>query len=92
MVHKSITSWPQTLRARVKLKGSLSDLRGRTPRWIGTLEALDDEHCALSVGGDCPETLVGLLLYAGTDFTLLDPPEAATPIREIAERLLRAIR
>jgi predicted DNA-binding transcriptional regulator YafY len=92
MVRRAITHWPQTLRARVKLKGSLTQLRGRMPTWIGTLEALDDEHCALSVGGDCPETLVGLLLHAGMDFTLLDPPEAAQPIRDVADRLLRAIR
>lgn len=91
MVHKSITSWPQTLHARVKLKGSLADLRGRMPSWVGTLERFDEEHCALSVGGDCPETLVALLLHSGMDFTLLDPPEAAQPIRAVAERLLRSI-
>lgn len=93
MVQQSITSaWPHSLRARVKLKGSLSELRTRMPAWIGTLEVLDDAHCALTVGGDCPEMLAGMLLYAGMDFTLLDPPEAAQPIREVAERLLRAIR
>jgi predicted DNA-binding transcriptional regulator YafY len=91
MVRQAITSWPQNLRARVKLKGSLAELRGRMPMWIGTLETLDDQHCALSVGGDCPETLVGLLLHAGMDFTLIDPPESAAPIREVADRLLRAI-
>jgi predicted DNA-binding transcriptional regulator YafY len=91
MVQNSITSWPQPLRARVKLRGSLAELRPRMPAWIGTLEALDDHHCALSVGGDCPEMLVGMLLHAGADFTLLDSPEAAQPIREMARRLLRAV-
>jgi len=92
MVQRSITSWPQTLRARVKVKGTLTDLRRRLPSWIGTLDALDEEYCALSIGAECPETLVGALLYAGQDFTLLDPPEAAKPIREVAERLLRSLR
>lgn len=91
MVQRSITSWPQPLRARVKVKGSLAELRRQMPSWIGTLEAFDDEHCALTVGGDSPEMLTGLLLYAPADFTLLDPPEAAQPIRAVAERLLRAI-
>jgi predicted DNA-binding transcriptional regulator YafY len=91
MVQKAITSWPQPLRARVKLKGTLADLRPRMPTWVGTLEALGEEHCALTVGGDGPEMLVGLLLYASADFTLLDPPEAAQSIRDVAQRLLRAI-
>jgi predicted DNA-binding transcriptional regulator YafY len=91
MVQKSITSWPQTLRARVQLKGSLAQLRPRMPAWVGTLETLDDDHCALTVGGDGPEMLAGMLLHAGVDFTLLDPPEAAQPIRDVAERLLRGV-
>jgi predicted DNA-binding transcriptional regulator YafY len=91
MVQKSITSWPQTLRARVKLKGSIGELRSRMPSWIGTLEPLDAEHCALTVGGDCPEMLAGMLLHTSMDFTLLDPPEAAQPLRDVAERLLRGI-
>jgi hypothetical protein len=44
-----------------------------------------------SAGGDCPEMLAGMLLHAGVDFTLLDPPEAAESIRGVAERLLRGI-
>jgi predicted DNA-binding transcriptional regulator YafY len=91
MVQKSITSWPQTLRARVKVKASLAELRARMPSWVGTLEALDGDHCALTVGGDSPEMLAGMLLHADVDFTLLDPPEAAQPIREVAERLLRGV-
>ena len=91
MVQKSITSWPQTLRARVKLKGTIAELRRQMPSWVGTLETLDEEHCTLTVGADSPEMLTGLLLYAPADFILLDPPDAAKPIRAIAERLLRSI-
>jgi predicted DNA-binding transcriptional regulator YafY len=91
MVQRSITSWPQTLRARVRLEGSVTEVRRRLPSWVGTLEPLDDNHCALTVGGDCPETLVGLILHASADFTLLDPPEAAESIRAVADRLLRGI-
>jgi hypothetical protein len=35
--------------------------------------------------------LAAMLLHAGGDFTLLDPPEAAPPIRDVAERLLRGV-
>jgi predicted DNA-binding transcriptional regulator YafY len=91
MVQRSITSWPQTLRARVKIKGSITELRRRMPSWVGTLETLDEDHCALTVGGESAEMLAGMILYAGVDFTLLDPPEAAESIRVVADRLLRGI-
>lgn len=91
MVRKSITSWPQPFRARVRIEGSVTELRRRMPAWVGTLEALGDHSCALTVGGDSPEMLAGMILHAGVDFTLLDPPEAAQPIREVAHRLLRGV-
>jgi predicted DNA-binding transcriptional regulator YafY len=91
MVRKSITSWPQTLRARVRIEGPVAGLRARIPAWVGTLEPLDDHSCTLTVGGDSPEMLAGMILHAGADFTLLDPPEAAQPIRDVAQRLLRGV-
>lgn len=91
MVQRSITSWPQTLRARIKIKGALAELRRRLPSWVGTLEPLDEDHCALTVGGESAEMLAGMILYAGVDFTLLDPPEAAQSIRDVAARLLRGV-
>jgi predicted DNA-binding transcriptional regulator YafY len=91
MVRKSITSWPQTLRARVRINASAAELQARTPSWVGAIEPLDESHCELTVGGDCPEMLVTLLLHAVADFTLIEPAEAAQPIREVADRLLRAV-
>ena len=90
MVRKSITTWVHALHARVRIRGSAADLKARIPSWVGVVEPLDDSHAALTVSGDCPETLVALLLHAGADFTLIEPPEMAQPIRDIAERLLRA--
>ena len=91
MVRKSITNWVQPLHARVRIRGSAADLKARLPSWVGVVEPLDDSHAALTVGGDCPEMLVALLMHAGADFTLIEPPEVAQPIRDIAERLLRAV-
>jgi hypothetical protein len=91
MVRKSITSWPQHFHARVKVKGTLADLQPRIPAWIGRLEPLDQGHCLLDVSGDGPEMVAALLLHAGVQVTSIDPPEAAQPIREVAERLLRLI-
>ena len=91
MVRKSITSWPQTLRARVRVEVPAAELQARTPSWVGTIEPLDEGSCELTVGGDCPEMLVWLLLHAMGDFTLIEPSEAAEPIRAVAERLLRSV-
>lgn len=91
MVRKSITSWPQMFRARVRIERPLAELRARVPAWVGTLESLDDRSCTLTVSGDGPEMLAGLILQAGVDFTLLDPPEAARPIRDVARRLLKGV-
>ena len=91
MVQKSITSWPQTLRARVRINAPAAELRARTPSWVGTIEPLDDGSCELTVGADCPEMLVSSLLYVVADFTLIDPAEAAEPIRTMADRLLRGV-
>jgi predicted DNA-binding transcriptional regulator YafY len=91
MVRKSITSWPQAMRARLRVKGSADDLRRRVPAWVGTLEPLDADQCALTVNGDGPEMIATLILHAGIDFTLIEPAEMAQPIREVAHRLLRGV-
>ncbi|HYE86714.1 MAG TPA: WYL domain-containing protein [Vicinamibacterales bacterium] len=91
MVQQSITSWPQPLRARVRLRESAASLRARLPSWVGTIEEVDERHCLLTVGGECPESLVGLILHTNVDFSLVDPPGAARPIRDIARRLLRGV-
>jgi predicted DNA-binding transcriptional regulator YafY len=90
MVQKSITNWVQPLHARVRVAGPAADLKARIPSWVGKVEPLDDSHSVLTVGGDCPEMLVALLLHAGEDFTVIGPPEAAQSIRDVAGRLLRA--
>ena len=58
--------------------------------WIGVVEPLDERRCVLTVGADSYESLAALILQAGADFTLLEPPELVQPIRAIAARLLGA--
>jgi predicted DNA-binding transcriptional regulator YafY len=90
-VSRSISSWPYQYQARLLVKGTVADIRGRVPPWVGVVEALDDSSCALTVGGDTCETVVALIVHAGIDFTLLEPTELAQPIRDVAERLLRGL-
>jgi hypothetical protein len=61
------------------------------PPWIGVVEAVDDARCILTTGGENYESIVALIVHAGVDFTLLDPPELAQPIRDIGARLLRGV-
>ena len=60
------------------------------PHSVGTLEPIDDGSCLLRTGSDW---LGGLAVYVadiGVDFTVLDPPEFAAMVSELAERFDRA--
>jgi hypothetical protein len=56
----------------------------------GSLEPRDDSSCVLRTGSDW---LGGLAIYIaeiGVDFTVLEPPEFAERVRELAGRFARA--
>jgi predicted DNA-binding transcriptional regulator YafY len=91
MVARSIAAPPPRYRARFLLGGSAADIGSRMPPWIGVVEAVDDARCILTTGGENYESIVALIVHAGVDFTLLDPPELAQPIRDIGARLLRGV-
>ena len=91
MVSRAISSMPHRHQARVRVNGSMTDIKARIPPWLGLLEPLDDGHCLLTIGGDTHEMIAAMIVHAGVDFTLLEPPELAQPIREVAARLLGGI-
>ena len=91
LVSRSLSSSPYRYRVRLRMKSSATELRTRIPASLGVIEALDDDHCALTTGGDTCEIIASLIVHAGTEFTLLEPQELAQPIREIGERLLRGV-
>jgi predicted DNA-binding transcriptional regulator YafY len=91
MVSRAMSAMPHRFQARLRVHGSLSDLKARIPPWLGALEPLDDGQCLLSVGGETHEMIAAMIVHAGVDFTLLEPQELAQPIREVAARLLRGI-
>jgi predicted DNA-binding transcriptional regulator YafY len=88
-VSKSITAWPYRYRARLRIDGSVADVRAHVPPWIGVVESIDDGHCVVTIGGDSHETVAALIVHAGLEFTLLEPTDLVQPIRDAAERLLR---
>ena len=91
MVSRSISASPYQYRARLRMNGSASDVRTRVPPWIGVVEPFDERRCVLTVGADSYESLAALIVQAGADFTLLEPPELVQPIQAIAARLLGAL-
>jgi predicted DNA-binding transcriptional regulator YafY len=88
-VSKSIAAWPYRYRARLRVDGSVAQVRAHVPPWIGVVESIDDGHCAVTIGGDSFETVAALIVHAGLEFTLLEPTDLVQPIRDAAERLLR---
>jgi predicted DNA-binding transcriptional regulator YafY len=89
-VARSISSTRDRHQARVLVRAPLSQLRGRVPRWAGTLEKRDERSCVLHTSSDW---LGGLAVYVaelGVDFEVLEPPEFAEHVRALGERFARA--
>ena len=65
-------------------------MSARVPGYVGTLEAVDASSCLLRTGSDW---LGGLAVYVadiGVDFEVLDPPELAEMVGQLAARFARA--
>jgi predicted DNA-binding transcriptional regulator YafY len=89
-VARSISSQRDRYQATVILHASLEAIAHRVPHAVGTLEAIDDQRCLLRTGADW---LGGLAVYVadiGVDFTVLEPPELAARVRELAGTFARA--
>lgn len=89
-VARAVSSTRDRYQATVILRAPMSAVVDRVPRWVGTVEPIDDESCLLRTGSDW---LGGLAVYVadiGVDFEVVDPPEFADRVRELAERFGRA--
>jgi predicted DNA-binding transcriptional regulator YafY len=89
-VARAISSQRDRYQASVVLHAPIAAVADRVPHAVGTLEPIDERSCLLRTGADW---LGGLAVYVaniGVDFTVLDPPEFATVVRELAELFTRA--
>ena len=89
-VARAISSQRYAYQASVILHAPLEAVAERVPHGVGTLERIDDRRCMLRTGADW---LGGLAIYVadiGVDFTVVDPPEFAAEVRELAQRFGRA--
>jgi predicted DNA-binding transcriptional regulator YafY len=89
-VSRAMSSARDRYQARVILHAPKASLARRVPPNYGSLEAIDEHSCMLHTGSDW---LGGLAVYVaelGVDFTVVDPPEFAERVRELAGRFTRA--
>jgi predicted DNA-binding transcriptional regulator YafY len=89
-VSQGLSAARDRYQARVLLRAPIETVSERVPPGVGTLERVDDESCLLRTGSDW---LGGLAVYVaeiGVDFEVLEPPELAERVRELAGRFTRA--
>jgi predicted DNA-binding transcriptional regulator YafY len=89
MVSRSIAASPYRYQVRLRVAGSVAEIRERVPPWAGVLEPDGSGHAVLTIGGDSAETIAAMIVHTGLEFTLLQPQDVLRPLQEIAGRLLR---
>ena len=89
MVSRSISASRYRYQVRFRVRGSAAELRARMPPWFGVFEPLDEEFCALTIGGDSCEMIAAMIVHSGLEFWLIEPADLAQPLRDIAARLVR---
>lgn len=90
-VQRAISQSNHSPSLRARLRGSAESLAPCLPPWCGVLEHLDEHSCLLHVRGETPEEMMALLALTGVEFELLDADERLPQLREVAQRLLRAV-
>jgi hypothetical protein len=77
-------------RARIRLAVSAEIASKRVEPYFGLIEPIDDESCYFDVGASTFEGVAMHLALLGFDFSVSEPPELVTAIRELAARYARA--
>jgi predicted DNA-binding transcriptional regulator YafY len=76
-------------RARIIVHAPAAHVRARLPIPVD-IEALDDDRCVFEPGSDHPQMLALYLGMLDADFDVIDSPELADALRQIADRYQRA--
>ena len=82
--------WPY--QATVRLHTPAASEIARTAATYGRIEPVDDHTCMLRIGADSPRALTFLLGAIEVDFDIVEAPELAGHLRQMADRFHRAIR
>ena len=75
----------------MKVRAAAETVSERIPPTVATLEALDSSTCLLHTGAFTLDGLSMYLAMLGAEFEVVEPPELAARMRDLAGRLLRAV-
>jgi predicted DNA-binding transcriptional regulator YafY len=88
---KSLSQVPYPYRARVTLHAPVDAIAKRVPPSAGVLEAIDEHSCMLHSGAHSLESITIHLSLLGVDFQVHEPVELIDYMRQLIDRLGRAI-
>jgi predicted DNA-binding transcriptional regulator YafY len=80
------------VQARVIVRAPADEISERIGRWVGAVEPIDDDTCAVELGADRVETLAVYLGMLGADFTVDAGSELADALAVLVDRYQAAIR
>jgi len=88
-VQQGLRSYRMRYEARLTVECPASDLENR--RWLmGDVKALGENRCELRTGDDNLDWLAMRIASLPAAYTVHEPPELVTRLREIAERIMEA--
>ncbi|MFF8311665.1 helix-turn-helix transcriptional regulator [Streptomyces lydicus] len=90
-VSQGVSTRVYARQATVLLHASAEQAAARISPSAGVLEAVDEAHCLLRTGAHTLEMMVVHLVMTGFDFEVREPPELVDRLREIRDRLSRAL-
>jgi predicted DNA-binding transcriptional regulator YafY len=90
-VARGLTTAPYRYQARILMHAPVVVVAERTSPTATRLEAVDEDSCLLFAGADSLQEIALHVALKGIDFEVLDPPELADQVLELAARLHRAV-
>ncbi|WP_017556514.1 helix-turn-helix transcriptional regulator [Nocardiopsis baichengensis] len=90
-VAKGISSSAYSQQARIILHAPESEVAQRLSPMVGIVTPIDESSCELRTGAHGMETLAIHLAFLGYEFTVVEPPGVVEYLRELAERIGRAV-
>jgi predicted DNA-binding transcriptional regulator YafY len=87
---RSVTTAPYRYQVRILVRGPAEEVARLVPPTVGIIEPSGAAQCVLTTGSDSLEAIAFHAAMLGFPITVLEPPELADRMRDLAERLLNA--
>lgn len=91
-VRRSISAFPYRYVAKVRYRASQEVVAQTFSPASADIQPDGDDACIVTTGADDPDRMVLYLALPGCEFEVLEPPEVVAAVRDVAERLARAVR